>query len=131
MRTIGRSKPKTLTDRAKTAGSVVSGAAKATGNLAKSAGAVVTEGAKTARDRALPTSKSAPSGLETTRGKAVAAVGAAGAAVGAVAFWRKAQTPEPGVELDTAEDEAVAVAAVESTEAGSAEVAPVANGTAS
>ena len=68
----------------------------------------------------LSTTKSAPSGLETTKGKAVAAVGAAGAAAGAVAFWKKSKGGEPDVVVDPGEKEPTSVATTETPEAKAA-----------
>lgn len=120
MPSLKRSKPKTATDRVKAAGAVAGDAGKAVGNAAQAAGEVVAEGAKTARDRVVSTTKSAPSGLETTKGKAVAAVGAAGAAAGAVAFWKKSQGGEPDVVVDPGEKEPTSVATTETPEAKAA-----------
>lgn len=128
MPSLKRSKPKTVTDRVKAAGNVAADAGKAVGNVAQAAGEVVTEGAKTARDRALGTTKSAPSGLETTRGKAVAAVGAAGAAAGAVAFWRKSQSGEPDVTVSPGEKETTSFATTETPEAQAAKQSAAAGG---
>ncbi len=123
MPSLKRSKPKTVTDRVKAAGSVAADAGKAVGNAAQAAGEVVTEGAKTARDRAVATTKSTPSGLETTRGKAVAAVGAAGAAAGAVAFWRKSQAGEPDITVKPSDMEETSFATTETPEAKAAQEA--------
>ena len=123
MPSLKRSKPKTVTDRVKAAGNVAADAGKAVGNVAQAAGEVVAEGAKTARDRALATTKSAPSGLETTRGKAVAAVGAAGAAAGAVAFWRKSQGGEPDIKFDPSQPEETSFATTQTPEAQAAKEA--------
>ncbi|MDX6585929.1 MAG: hypothetical protein QOI31_402 [Solirubrobacterales bacterium] len=120
MPSLKRSKPKTVTDRVKAAGSVAGDAAQTVGNAAQAAGEVVVEGAKTARDRVVTTTKGAPSGLETTRGKAVAAVGAAGAAAGAVAFWKKSQGDEPDVVVDPGETEPTSVVTTETPEAKAA-----------
>jgi hypothetical protein len=122
MPSLKRSKPKTMTDRVKTAGAVAGDAGKAVGNAAQAAGEVVAEGAKTARDRMVSTTTSAPSGLETTRGKAVAAVGAAGAAAGAVAFWKKSQAGEPDVVVNPGETEPTSVTTTETPEAKAAKV---------
>lgn len=123
MPSLKRSKPKTVTDRVRTAGAVAADAGKAVGNAAQAAGEVVVEGARTARDRAVATTKSAPSGLETTRGKAVAAVGAAGAAAGAVAFWRKSQSGEPDIKVDPTEPESTSFATTQTPEAQAAKEA--------
>ena len=122
MPSLKRSKPKTLTDRVKTAGAAAVDAGKAVGNATQAAGKVVVEGAKTARDRAL-NRKSAPSGLETTRGKAVAAVGAAGAAAGALAFWRKSQSGEPDIKVDPTKPEETSFATTQTPEAQAAKEA--------
>jgi hypothetical protein len=126
MPSLKRSKPKTVTDRVKAASSAAGDAGKAVGNAASAAGEVVAEGAKTVRDRAVATTKSAPSGLETTRGKVVAGVGAAGAAAGAVAFWKKSQQGgEPDVTVDPSEREPTSVTTTETPEAKAAkEAAP-------
>ena len=127
MPSLKRSKPKTVTDRVKAAGSAAGDVGKAVGNAAQAAGEVVTEGAKTVRDRAVGTKK-APSGLETTRGKAVAAVGAAGAAAGAVAFWKKSQGGEPDIVVDPSEVEQTSFATTETPEAKAAKEGAAANG---
>ena len=132
MLSLKRSKPKTLTDRVKTAGAVANDAGKAVGGAAQAVGEIVAEGAKTARDRAVSTRKAAPSGLETTRGKAVAAVGAVGATAGAVAFWRKSQSTEPDIKVDPSRPEPTSVATTETPEAKAAkETTPAANGSSS
>ena len=119
MPSLKRSKPKTMTDRVKAAGSSTVEAGKAVGNAAQAAGEVVAEGAKTVLDRALSAKPS--SGLETTRGKTAAAVGAAGAAVGAVAFWKKSQSGgEPDVVVDPSVKEPTSVTSVETPEAKAA-----------
>jgi hypothetical protein len=123
MPSLKRSKPKTVTDRVKAAGTVAGDAGKAVGNVAQAAGEVVAEGAKTVRDRAVGSKKSAPSGLESTRGKAVAAVGAVGAAAGAVAFWKKSQDGEPDVVVDPSEREPTSVTTTETPEAKAAKEA--------
>ena len=123
MPSLKRSKPKTVTDRVKAAGSVAGDAGKAVGNAASAAGEVVAEGAKTVRDRAVATTKSAPSGLETTRGKVVAGVGAAGAAAGAVAFWKKSQGGEPDITVDPTDREETSFATTETPEAQAAKEA--------
>ena len=120
MPSLKRSKPKTATDRVKAASAVAGDAGKAVGNAAQAAGEVVAEGAKTARDRVVSTTKSAPSGLETTKGKAVAAAGAAGAAAGAVAFWKKSQGGEPDLVVDPGEKEPTSVGTTETPEAKAA-----------
>ena len=120
MPSLKRSKPKTVTDRVKAAGAVAGDAGKAVGSAAQAAGEVVAEGAKTARDRVVSTTSSSPSGLETTRGKAVAAVGAVGAAAGAVAFWRKSQGGEPDLVVNPSEKEPTSVATTETPEAKAA-----------
>ena len=128
MRTLKRSKPKTISDRATVAGSAVAAAGKAVGAKARASGQVVAEGSRTARDRALSRKRSEPSGLETTRGKAIAAAGAAGAAAGAVAFWRRAQGA-PDIKVDPAKPEPTSVVTTETPEAKAAkEAAPAANG---
>jgi hypothetical protein len=116
MPSLKRSKPKTVTDRVKAAGAVA-------GDAGKAVGEVVAEGAKTVRDRAVATTKSAPSGLETTRGKAVAAAGAAGAAAGAVAFWKRSQGDEPDIVVDPTEKEPTSVTTTETAEAKAAQEA--------
>jgi len=123
MPSLKRSKPETVTDRVKAAGATAGDAGKAVGNAAQAAGEVVVEGAKTARDRLVSTTKSAPSGLETTRGKAVAAVGAAGAAAGAVAFWKKSQEGEPDIVVDPGQKEPTSFATTETPEAKAAQIA--------
>ena len=129
MPSLKRSKPKTVTDRVKAAGAVAGDAGKAVGNAAQAAGEVVAEGAKTVRDRAVTTTKNTPSGLETTRGKVVAGVGAAGAAAGAVAFWKKSQGGEPDLTVDPTEREQTSFATTETPEARAAkQAAPAANG---
>ena len=125
---LKRSQPQTVTDRVKAAGNVAADAGKAVGNAAQAAGEVVAEGAKTARDRALATTKSAPSGLETTRGKAVAVVGAAGAAAGAVAFWRKSQDGEPDIKVNPSEPEETSFATTQTPEAQAAKEATASSG---
>lgn len=123
MPSLKRSKPKTVTDRVKAAGAAAGDAGKAVGNAAQAAGEVVAEGAKTVRDRAVATTKNTPSGLESTRGKAVAAVGAAGAAAGAVAFWKKSQGDEPDLVVDPSEKEPTSVTTTQTAEAKAAKEA--------
>jgi hypothetical protein len=123
MISLKRSKPKTVTDRVKAAGAVAGDAGKAVGNAAHAAGEVVSERAKTVRDRAATRTKEAPSGLETTRGKVVAGVGAAGAAAGAVAFWKKSQGGEPDVTVDPSQPEPTSVTTTETAEAKAAKEA--------
>lgn len=118
MPSLRRSKPKTVTDRIKTAGASAGDVGKAVGNVAKAAGEVVGEGAKTARDLAVTTTKNAPSTLETTKGKAAAA--AAVGAAGAVAYWKKSQGDEPAVEFDPKAGEPTSHATTETPEAKAA-----------
>jgi len=124
--TLKRTKPKTMADRVEAARAATADAGKAVGNAAQAAGEVVTEGAKTARDRAVGATRGAPSGLETTRGKAVAAVGAAGAAAGAVAFWRKSQGGEPDVTVTPGDTEPTSFATTQTPEAQAAKQASAA-----
>jgi len=128
MPSLKRSKPKTTTDRVKAAGSAAGDLGKAVGSVAKAAGEVVGEGAKTVRDRAVTTTRIAPV-PDSAKGKAVAAVGAAGAADGAVAFWKKSQGDEPDIEFDPKAGEPTSVTTTETPEAKAAkEAAPSANG---
>ncbi len=128
MPSLKRSKPKTASDRVKAVGAVAGDAGKAVGNAAQAAGEVVAEGAKTVRDRAIDATKGAPSGLESTRGKAVAAVGAAGAAAGAVAFWKRSQGDEPDVVFDPSQNEPTSVTTTETAEAKAAKEATSGSG---
>ena len=129
MPSLRRSKPKTVTDRVKTAGTAAGDVGKAVGNVAKAAGEVVGEGARTVRDRAVDSAKGAPSGLESSKAKAAAAGVAAAGAAGAVAYWKKSQGDEPAVKFDPAAGEPTSVTTTETPEAKAAkEAAPLANG---
>ncbi len=126
---LRRTKPQTMTDRVRAAGSAAGDASKAVGYAAKAAGEVVGEGAKTVRDRAVETTNRAPSGLDSTKGKAVAAVGVAAGTAGAVAFWKRSQDDEPEVEFDPAVKEPTSVTTTETPEAKAAKAAaPSTNG---
>ena len=104
MPSLRRSKPKTVTDRVKTAGA-------AAGDVSKAVG------------------KSASSGLESTRGKAAAAVGVAAGTAGAVAFWKRSQGDEPDIQFDPKVGEPTSVTTTETPEAKAAkEAASSANG---
>lgn len=120
MAILQRSKPKTITDRAKAAGGIASDAAKAAGNFTSAAGTAVTEVAKTAVDRAVATSKATPKQLDSTRSRALAAAGTVAGAAGAVAFWRSRQDGEPAVTVDPARPEPTSVATTETPEAAAA-----------
>jgi hypothetical protein len=120
-----RSKPKTVTDRVKTAGAAAGDLGKAVGNAAKAAGEVVGEGAKTVRDRAAGTTKSTPSALDSTKAKAAAAAGLAAGAAGAVAYRLKSQSDEPEIKFDPKAGEPTSVTTTETPEAKAAkEVTP-------
>jgi len=105
MPTLKRSKPKTLTDRVRTAGSAAGEVGRAAGHVTRATGGVAVEGVRTARDRAVSLATRSPAHVSNTRNRALAAAGAAGAAAGAVAFWRSRQDEEPSVHFDPAQPE--------------------------